>query len=522
MKQKSAIFGFILLCFLGCVDVEDVLSPIIFVDNDNGNIVSDTLYYQDTLKFTVNFQDNVSIDTSIVAITRLGADISDSINNWVIFITERDTLRGSRFVTREINQLVPATLPYSPNDYTPVDKYVISLFAIDKAKGVRTFQDTFYLCDDITPPEFHELSLDLETVDDTLFTCPGFTIPISGGASDNTQFRRYGYSFNGGLERSIDANSSNMEFDSLDLTTLFTGPRSVSIPDTLNNQTVSLTIFAEDFFRNKIEQTFLINVDCDTKGPEIRIVSTTPTISDENEVSVVTDTQFSLDSIVVTDSSAIGLIEIYFGQTGGATLYKSYTFPDPPKEVNLGSIDQLLFPDPLNVFTQVGLTYDLTIKAYDTVTFFSPNGNESENISINLIIKQDDPVNIASLDLILNEGDASSQTFKNADTTSVYTISIADDLSSDPNFINRIIPDGKAEDDVGITNITMEWILPDNQVITVADQDFDPTEVVIKLRDFHDNQLIFDSEMQGTYVLQISLSDVKRTQTFKYTFELVD
>lgn len=190
-------------------------------------------------------------------------------------------------------------------------------------------------------------------------------------------------------------------------------------------------------------------------------------------------------------------------------------------EVNLGTIENLIFPDPANPFTQAGLTYVITVRAYDTVTLFSNTGNVSENADIQLIIKQDEPVNIASLDLILNEGDGTSQTFQNVDTSTVYTISL-DELSTDPNFINFITADGKAEDDVGILNATIQWTLPNAQVITVANQDFDPAEKVIKLRDLHDNEIAFDTNQTGIYLLEILLTDNKRTQTFKYTFELIE
>lgn len=535
MKQKSAIIALVLICFLGCVDVEDVIAPFIIADDtngvsifdetSNGNLVLDTVYYQDSLKFTVTFQDNISIDTSIVSITPLGVEVGDSITNWVFFITEQDTLRGSRFVSRTIREEVPATLPYMPDTYTPTGKYIITLFAIDKANGTQVFRDTFLLEDDITPPVFHDLSLDLEVRDGNLFTCPGFSIPISGGISENTQIRRVGYYLNDGTPLSLDVNNGVMENDTLILSEAFSTSSSsaIRIPDNLNNSLVSVTIFVEDFFRNLTEQTFTVNVDCDTKGPDIQVISTSPEANDENIAFVVTDTQFSLDSVVITDESAIDSIEIYFNLQGDApALYKTYSFDPPVQAVNLGSIDELIFPDPSTVFTQAGLTYLVTVRAYDTVTLFSNTGNVSDNVDLELIIKQDEPVIIASLDLILNEGDATSQTIQNADTVSTYTFSVAGDLNNEADFINFITADGKAEDDVGIVNLTMRWTLPSARVVTVTNQTFDPTEKVIKLRDYHTNEIAFDATETGTYLLEILLTDSKRTQTFKYTFELID
>ena len=522
MRRTSAIIALIFISFLACVDVEDVLPPFIDTSAVDGNLVPDTVYYQDTIRFSVSFSDNVIVDSTVVAITPLGTDIADSVSNWIIFITENDTLRGSRNVTRNIEERVPAYIT-AINDYTPTGKYVISLFAIDKADGVVATSDTFLLCDDVTPPVFDELSVDLEIRNGNLFTCPGFTIPVSGKVSDNTQLRRIGYYFNNETPFSLDVSTGEVEYDTIDLSTSLDGSRSVVVPDELNNQTLTLTIFAEDIFRNTTEQSFTVEVDCDTKGPDINIVSTSPSLNDENVAYVVTDNQFTIDSLVITDESAIDSVEIYFSLQGSTpVLYKSYSIDPPTPEVLLGDLDNLIFPSQLLPFTQAGLTYVVTIRAYDTVTIFSNTGNVSENIDIELITKEDDPVEIPVIDLILNEGDGTSQTFQNADTASTYTISIANDLNSDPLFINHIIADGKAEDDVGIQNLTMEWINPNNTTIRVTSTDFDPAEAVIKLRDYHDNELAFDDTLTGIYILVIKLTDAKRTTEYRYKFELTD
>ena len=180
LQISIALFSVLILN--ACVEVLDVLAPVIILEVDNPEeTFKETYYYGDSIKFKVSFRDNSSIVKSEVAITKFGSSITDTTTTWGIYRTEPDTLKGSRFVSRTIAEEVPTVFNSA---YLATGLYVAYLSVEDRGGTVITLQDTFNIQSDITPPVASGIQIDkgLQEISPGEYAvCPGLAIPIDSG-----------------------------------------------------------------------------------------------------------------------------------------------------------------------------------------------------------------------------------------------------------------------------------------------------------------------------------------------------
>jgi len=304
----------------------------------------------------------------------------------------------------------------------------------------------------------------------------------------------------------------------VDLSTFFTGNRTLRVPsDFPERGSEKVSIFALDVFNNISQFDFVITSNCDLEVPQLQLLSTTPELNSANFATIVSGQQFAIDAdgLFATDNGDLDRVELYFREGSGDDVLLYDEVAINASSVSLGDFN---FPSASSAFSDadIGKGFTITIKAFDT------DGNQSEDEIIELAVARDDAPIIPTLDLVINQNGPKDTIFTNVTSNVTYVLTaIADQaLAIDPTFVNFMLPEGKAEDDVGISTVLMTWVGPAgiNNTVLVGGSSgipFQGGEInprVIQFSDYVDNDtFVFDNATSPSvqYQLTITITDTK-------------
>ena len=523
--MKKIYFQILTACLLAaitnaCVEIQDILGPTITL-SENDNTIEDRYYYGDSLKFTVNFKDNVAIVKSEVAITKFGSDITDTVNSWGVYVTEPDTLSGSRFVTRVIREEIPTVFK---GEYLDTGFYIAYLSVEDRGGTKQEFSDTFSISSDITPPVIDDVIVNLpQNASGQYEACPNFVVPVSGIVTDNTQLALVGFEV-GTSRIPYITQSTTLEDDEILLENFLTGGRTIRMPADLPQGATTVKVIAIDVFGNESSSSFEIFNDCDLETPTINITASEPTINRSGFTSIIEGQQFDLTSLEISDNKELDKVEFRLFNESNQVITSYERTSIGADNTVFTTADNLLFPSTPFTSGDIGETFTVIVKAFDL------DGNVAEE-SIPLSVERDDLPFISSMDFLLNPGGPRDSTYANATNNATFVVTdiIADALAVDPSYINFILPEGKAEDDVGIESISMVWShVPSGRVLNTvllggaSGTPFiggDSTPSVVKFSDYLSNSSLTFEAGLGTYRLDIIIEDTNSQRaSFTYDF----
>ncbi len=522
------VFGIATFLF-ACVDVEDVIDPRFqFVTNSENGSVRESYSYGDSISFEVTFTDNSSIVKSEVAISKVGSAITDTINTWGIYITEDDSLSGSRFVRRTVRKKIPTLFN---GNFLETGRYFLYLSVEDVGGSLITFSDTFNITNDQSAPEItiDELGLSRDE-DDNYQACAGFVVPIDGYIKDNTQieslqyrFTREGNSAQFSSSRLFTLNTTiPVENDSLYLANIFGNfgvivPRSISGVN-VQSETLLLTVIATDNFGNKSTSTPIpIVVNCDTEIPTIQVLKTTPTLNQELNFNIPVEGSFSIDEIRFADVSGLNSINIELVGSDPNPIQSETIVLEPDiTEIDFTDDPRFTVNSGEGIFDNIGDIFTLIITATDSE---DPANVATTRITLNTV--EDASPTIEVVDLLINPNDQTiDTTFINVTDGAAFNATNVIERAEAIDVVSYLIASGKIQDDIGIGSIEFTWTRPDESIsFTTTLED---TPIVVQLNDLIlVNSFTFPIGMNGDYVLKIKITDTKENTTeVSYTIRI--
>lgn len=499
MNLPQKIVGFLLLLLPACIPLSDGFPPSIDVAFPEGEIDVEPIYYQDSIVLKVAYTDNVALNKWKLEINRL--ELKDIDADWR-YVREEEIAGNARGAQVDITVNIPSR---TNEKYISTGDYELLLTIFDIDSNFNIFPDTFNIGGDISAPQFLNLTANISSnlppnapANADYIACPTLPIYFFGNVTDNTKLRRIGFSYGNFGDASFPIRTSTYEYDTVGVESYLNDSLLIQLPADLNKSLVSLNLFAEDIFNNRYDTTFQVYLDCDASPPLLTYSSLSNELVN-GIASVVEGLDFQIEDLRIEDNEALRNLEVYLYPIGESpVLWEEYAFG--------GRVADTLF-QPFIVPSselEVGESYILSFVAHDTTTVFLPNGNEGR-LAFELSIRADEAPAISSMDFIVNEETASTQVFlgqRPGDTLALSGI-----LASEP--LSILVPDGKAIDDVGITQLTMVWHQPDGLSVEVVSSSFATPPDVIKFLDFYNRSSAFSMDRVGLYRLEVILEDTK-------------
>ena len=436
---------------MGCIPVEDTEAPEAAIPNQPS---SEFFYYQDTVRFTARFADDILLDSGVVRIELGSGQIINPEKDWDETLFSKGL--GGRLLETDFSVAVP--------EFVTEGRYNILVQSFDEGGNTRIDTSSFEVRADITPPTFSEdLTLELPPLPGNpsfdFLACRSQVIEVDGLAEDNLKLFRIGYRINDTISR-----SEVISFNSEQL-----GPRygnSIVVPnDYPDNSLLALTLFAIDTFGLRVERTFNVLVSCDDVAPTLTLQRTSPTIDNLNRRQIPRGGTFRIAEAIAADNGLMTEAFFSFGVRGAAIADRSSAATlGFSGQANLADFFDLNFP--FSQFETVGTVYEVLLSVTDSA------GLETSQV-IELTIVENAPpqlfITALYADNVFIEGYASS------------LILALDNGQS-------LLIEGKVEEDLGISRLEMFWaegqeLLNEDRVVDVS---FEPETFVINLAEYHD------------------------------------
>jgi hypothetical protein len=474
-KQKImknwGLLALIGLYIISCIPIEDKINPAVgLVD------LQSTYYYQDTIKIKTIFTDNNGMASGKITISRY--PVADATGEAWVYADSFD-LQGRR-IEPEWDIVVPA--------YKQVGSYLLTLTGFDEGKNPDTLQRVFQIRADTQVPVFHETSIGLSTISDTLFlACRSEVVPIAGGVSDNLKISKIGYAW-GNIQPTFLATST----DSLGLAALYRG--NIVVPSNAKDgDLLSLQLVAVDTFGNSSTKKYKIKIDCDDQAPTVRVMKTTPSLSANRRVFVPEGGGFSIDRALAWDNRQIASATAYFQPSSSPLAVYASTEVGKSDTVNLADYLPLSFSLPTGAVP--GEIYQITLRATDTL------GNTSLDETFDVVVLEDAPPIVTVTDTYIN----GSPVAFSQNSSSPTMIAPKDVLTFS----------GKVEDQIGLETISFDWFNSAASPVTVKIYKDLQTKLV-SLSNLHNTSTFVVPSMvtEGArYTLTIHVWDTKAQET---------
>ena len=468
-------------CLKSCIPIEDKISPQV-----NEFEIKDVYYYQDTILFSVIFTDNSGLDSGSLVIEKMADVSTPGPDAW--FYENTFDIRGRR-IAPDFQIEVP--------EYKETGDYMLTVYGFDEGGNPDTVRRVFNLVADNKLPEYKNLGISLEKLNDSIYTaCRSEVISFNGYVTDNLKLSKIGFSFGEGNQ-----NLSFYSTDSIQLREIFEDFVRIP-PDTPDSTLLQLNVIAIDTFDNKTIETFNIWVECDDEAPQFYVEQTTPQINTENRVKVTQGSKFLIDKMLVSENRFLKDLTIYYNNSKETLQeFASITINSTEKETDLNSLVDLSFDVPLS--DNIGDVREITFVATDGA------GNSTNLYKVYIDVIPDNPPNLLITNTYINRV---LTTF----SEEIYIPVKAGD------FITFA---GKIEELNALSILEIYWYeegFPPS--VALSFNSFD--ELPVNLSDFHDeNSFVVPENAQVgfKYVLQIKAVDSKGQESLKnYLFEVIN
>jgi hypothetical protein len=395
--------------------------------------------------------------------------------------------------------VIPVPSRYN-NTYTSTGDYEIKLSVFDLDSNLTSYADTFEVKSDVKLPYFSNLTTSLAKAPAgsgaTFLACPQKPVKFNGFVGDNTKLRRVGFRYTSSGDASYPVNTNAFEYDRVDVGRYLNDSLQIIFPASLSESVVTLTIFAEDVFRNRKDTTFSVLVSCDATAPTI-------VLEDANKMPIngvaylPQGLDYEIRSLRIADDRALREAKVFLG-TSAQNLALQQSFPlNNIAQTTLSGIkfDQGKFV--------VGQRYFVRIEATDTSNAVLQGGNKA-SLSFEIQSVADMAPDILAVNFIVNEGKSAEQQLLSPIAGEEINLGklIGNGLS------NILYIGAKGEDDIGIANLQMRWRRPNGSTSMMVNRSFSPVLPVLKVSDYYTNGTFVFSEA-GVYALELILRDTK-------------